>query len=62
MAPNEAFVFHISRSNPLLTTHPASIWLTGSLHDDTKVCETLASLAMGCCTNVLFYSKSVTDH
>ena len=62
MAPNETFVFQISRGNPLLATHPASIWLAENLRDDTKAREVLASLVMGCCTNVLFCSEPITDY
>ena len=45
-----------------LTTHPASVWLAKSLHDDIKAREALASLVKGCYDNVLFCSQAVTDH
>ena len=62
MAPNETCV----DQNPILTlsltTHPASIRLAESLHDDTKVREALASLVKGCRTDVLYCSETVSDY
>jgi hypothetical protein len=45
-----------------LTVYAASVQLAESLHDDIEVCEALASLVKGCCSDVLFCSETVTNH
>ena len=45
-----------------LTSHPASIRLARSLHNDVEAREVLAFLVKGCYSNALFCSEMAADH